>query len=120
MSVSKGNRGGGRRLPPPSRGGGGRVGVGRVAAGVDGAGFALTPGETGAGVASPAAGPAAGACAKAGVGCAARNAKNRPKARSTPNERLMLPILMYRSKLWFAPTGSILDRPAREATPILA
>ena len=42
---------------------------------------------------------AAGACAKAGVGCAARTAKNRPKASSTPSERLMLPILMYRSKI---------------------
>ena len=70
-----------------------------VSPGVVGAGFALTPGETGAGVAPPAAGAAAGVCAKTGSGCAASTAKNRPKASSTPSERLMLPILMYRSKI---------------------
>src|SRR5205807_4590039 len=50
-------------------------------AGVDGAAFALTPGETGAGMALPAAPAAAWACAKAGRGGAATLAKNRPKAR---------------------------------------
>jgi hypothetical protein len=50
-------------------------------------------------MASPVAGAAAGACAKAGCGGAARTAKNRPTAIPTPSERLMLHILMYRSKI---------------------